>query len=232
MARMTTTTAGMMVLDQIDELRAANDPAEQPLLRAMSAGELSRDEVRAFATQYFQLVDSLPRFVSTVHSVTRDHPHIRRTLLNLLVPIELHPPSIADLWLQTCAALGLFSDSVRAGEPTTSTSVCLADFEYLCQSGCAQGLAALYAWIARLPRTCRIMQGALSEHYDLASGPGVQYFEVVGFQAESHVRSLRQALIALLDEYPEAGPSAFDAAHGAIRAVQGMYEGALVGAAR
>lgn len=224
---MTTKTTGETVLAQIDELRAANDPADQPLLRAMAAGELSRDELRVFAAQYFQLVDSLPRFVSTVHSVTRSHPQIRRTLLNLLVPLELKPPSIADLWLQTCAALGLFSDSIRSSEPNTATRVCLDDFEYLCQTGCAQGLAALYAWVSRLPITCRIMKDSLAEHYDLASGPGVQYFEVVGFQAESHVRSLRAALAALLDEYPEAAPAAFDAAQGAINAVQGMYLGAL-----
>jgi pyrroloquinoline-quinone synthase len=226
-----TTTPGAALLAQIDELRSSNDPSEQPLLRAMVAGELSRDEVRAFAAQYFQLVEALPRFVSTVHSVTREHAAIRRTLLNLLVPLELHPPSVSDLWLQTCAALGLFSDSVRAGEPTTSTSVCLADFEYLCQSGCAQGLAALYTWVTRLPRTCAIMKRALAEHYDLASGPGVQYFEIVGFQSESHGRSLRQALIALVDEYPDAAPAAYDAANGALRAVQGMYLGALDGAA-
>ncbi len=222
---MTTTSAS--VLAQIDELRSANDPAETPLLRAMAAGELSRDEVRAFAGQYFQLVDALPRFVSTVHSVTRDHPAIRRSLLNMLVPMELKPPSIADLWLQTCAALGLFSDSVRQAEPNVATSVCLGDFEYLCQSGCAQGLSALYAWVTRLPSSTRTMQVALAEHYDLASGPGVQFFEIVGFQAESHARALRASLAALLDEFPEAGPAALDAAHGAIRAVQGMYLGAL-----
>lgn len=225
-----TMTTGEAVLEQIDELRAANQPADQPLLRAMAAGELSRDDLCAFASQYFQLVDSLPRFVSTVHSVTRSHPQIRRTLLNLLVPMELHPPSIADLWLQTCASLGLFSDTIRASEPNTATSVCLGDFEYLCQSGCAQGLAALYAWVSRLPLSCRIMQKALAEHYDVTSGPGVQYFEVVGFQAESHMRALRSALIALLDEYPEAAPSAVDAVQGAISAVQGMYLGALVSA--
>ena len=225
------TTIGDSVLEQIDELRAANDPADLALLRAMAAGELSRDELRAFATQYFHLVDSLPRFVSTVHSVTIHHPSIRRTLLNLLVPLELNPPSIADLWLQTCSALGLFSDTVRRGEPNTTTTVCLGDFEYLCQSGTAQGLAALYAWITRLPRVCRVEQAALSEHYGLASGPGVQFFEVVGFQAESQVRAIRAALVALLNEYPEAAPAAIDAAHGAIQAVQGMYDCALVGIA-
>ncbi len=222
-----TDSTGAAVLDQIDELRAANRPDDQPLLRAMASGELSRDELRAFAAQYFQLVDSLPRFVSTVHSVTRAHPQIRRTLLNVLVPLELKPPSVSDLWLQTCAALGLFSDTIRASEPNTATTVCLDDFEYLCQSGCAQGLAALYAWITRLPITCRIMQKALAEHYDLREGPGIQYFEMVGFQAESHSRALRAALVALLDEYPEAGPAAFDAAQGAISAVKGMYLGAL-----
>jgi hypothetical protein len=41
---------------------------------------------------------------------------------------------------------------------------------------------------------------------------------------------LRQALTALVSEYPDAAPAAFDASSGALRAVQGMYDGALVGA--
>jgi pyrroloquinoline-quinone synthase len=215
------------VLEQIDQLLAANDPSRQDVLVAMSHGTLSRDEVRAFASQYFHLLDALPRFVSTVHSVTIAHPAIRRTLLNVLVPLELHPPSVAELWLQTCASIGLFSDTVRSGEPTTSTAACLGDFDYLCQSGTAQGLAALYAWMSRLPRVCRIEQAALAEHYDLAAGPGVQFFEVVGFQAESHARALRNALDGLLRQYPEADVAALESARSAIIAVQGMYRGAL-----
>lgn len=226
------TSAGTTVLEQVDAMLAERDPARQHVLVAMSEGRLSRDEIRAFAAQYFHLIDALPRFVSTVHAATTAHPSIRRTLLNVLVPLELHPPSVADLWLQTCAALGLFSDSVRQGEPTTATAACLGDFEYLCQSGSAQGLAALYAWMTRLPKVCRLEQTALAAHYDLAAGPGIHFFEVVGFQAESHARSLRTALVALLDEYPEAGPAAFDAARSAVVAVEGMYTGALANAGR
>lgn len=221
------TTAESSVLDQIDALLVETDPSRQDVLIAMSEGRLSRDEVRAFASQYYHLVDALPRFVSTVHSVTIAHPAIRRTLLNILVPLELHPPSIADLWLQTCASLGLFSDTVKYGEPTTSTAACLGDFDYLCQNGTAQGLAALYAWMSRLPRVCRIEQAALAQHYDLTAGPGVQFFEVVGFQAESHARALRAALDELLRQYPEAGIAAFESARSAIVAVEGMYRGAL-----
>lgn len=220
-------SAGAAVLQQIDEFRSENTPSDVPLLRAMGSGELSRDDLRAFAAQYFHLVDSLPRFVSTVHSVTTKHPAIRRSLLELLVALELKPPSIADLWLQTCAALGLFSDSVREGEPSTPTAVCLADFEYLCQAGSAQGLAALYAWITRLPKSCRLMQAALEANYDLAGSPGIRFFEVVSLRAETHARALRSSLVTLLDEYPEAGPSALEAAYGATSAVMGMYAGAL-----
>ena len=224
-ARMTTT--GASVLDQIDAMLTSHDPAGQPLMVALSEGRLSRDELRVFASQYFHLIDALPRFVSTVHSVTTKHPAIRRTLLNVLMPLELTPPSIAELWLQTCAALGLFSDSVRSSDPTHSTAACLGDFEYLCQSGSAQGLAALYAWMVRLPLVCRAQKASLAEHYELAAGPGVQFFDVVGFQAESHARALRGALEALLNEYPEAGPASLDAARSAVIAVEGMYSGAL-----
>ncbi len=220
-------TRGAAVLEQIDAFLADRDPSQQPVLAAIAAGDLSRDELRAFATQYFHLVDALPRFVTAVHSVTIDHPGIRRTLLNVVVPMEMRPPSIADLWLQTCAAIGLFSDTVRSGDPAVSTSACLGDFDYLCHSGTAQGLAALYAWMTRLPQACRIQQRALAEHYDLANGPGVEYFEVVGFQAQSHARALRGALATLLEQYPEAGAAAIESATAAVIAVEGLYSGAL-----
>ncbi|MCW2950661.1 MAG: hypothetical protein JWN41_1674 [Thermoleophilia bacterium] len=221
---MTSTTQAIVA--SIDDAIADSNPAREPLLAGLRTGELSRDDLRTFATQYFHLVDALPRFVSMVHSVTPD-PHVRRTLLNILVPLEGTPPSAADLWLQTCAALGLFSDSVRASEPTTATAACLGDYEYLCHAGPVQGVSALYAWMSRLPIVCRVEQSALAEHYGLNSGPGVQFFEAIGFQAQSHARALRAALSLLLDATPEAEAAALDAAMSAVTAVKGLYLGAL-----
>lgn len=222
-------TTGENVLESIDALLTEADPTATPFVQAMVHGRLTRDELRGFAAQYFHFVDSLPRFVSTVHSVTRADADVRRTLLNVLVPLELAPPSVADLWLQTCAALGLFSDTVRASEPTSATAACLGDFEYLCQSGTAQGVAALYAWMHRLPRACRAEQAALEQHYGLSRGPSVQFFEVMGFQAQSHARALRGALAQLLERYPEADLAVLDSVRSALVAVDGMYSGALAG---
>lgn len=221
---MTSTTQEMVAA--IDDAIAASNPATEPLLSGLREGRLTRDQLRTFAAQYYHLVDALPRFVSNVHSVS-PNARVRRTLLNVLVPLEGTPPSASDLWLQTCAALGLFSDSVRASEPTPATAACLGDFEYLCRSGSAQGVAALYAWMSRMPAVYRIQQAALAEHYALTSGPGVQFFEAMQFQASSHARALRAALMVELDVFPEAGPAALDAAQSAIVAVTGLYAGAL-----
>ncbi|MBC7461667.1 MAG: hypothetical protein H7287_09930 [Thermoleophilia bacterium] len=223
---MTSTTQEFVA--EIDDAVSGSNPANEPLLAGLREGQLSRDQLRTFAAQYYHLVDALPRFVSTVHSVS-PNAKVRRTLLNVLMPLESTPPSISDLWLQTCAALGLFSDTVRASEPTPATAACLGDFEYLCRSGSAQGVAALYAWMSRMPAVYRVEQAALAEHYDLASGPGVQFFEAMQFQATSHARALRTALMVELDVYPEAGPAAMDAAVSAITAVKGLYAGALSG---
>lgn len=224
-------TSDQSVREQVDARLAASDPATQPLLVAMAHGQLSRDELRVFAGQYFHLVNSLPRFVSTVHSVTED-AHTRRTLLNVLVPLELNPPTPADLWLQTCAALGLFSDTVRSNEPTAPTAACLGDFSYLCQAGPVQGVAALLAWLNRIPVVCRLEQLAFAEHYGIASGPGIQFFEVACFQAQSHARALRGALDHLLAAQPGAATAALEAIDAAIVAVQGLYAGVLAGAHR
>jgi pyrroloquinoline-quinone synthase len=220
------TSENPTTIERIDALIDASDPASEPLIEALASGALSRDDLRVFAGQYFHVIDALPRFVSTVHSVTAD-PNWRRMLLNVLSPLELNPPSAADLWLQTCAAIGLFSDTVRSGEPTTATAVCLGDFEYLCQSGSAQGFAALYAWMGRLPRVCKALQQALADQYDIVSGPGVQFFEVLGFQGKQHARILRSGLVQILETYPQASDAAYHAADDAIRAVKGMYVGAL-----
>jgi len=222
------TKSSVSTLERIDALIAESAAGSEPLLIALTNGKLSRDELRVFAGQYFHLIDSLPRFVSTVHSVTAD-PNWRRTLLNVLVPLELNPPSAADLWLQTCAALGLFSDTVRSSDPTTPTAACLGDFEYLCQSGSAQGFAALYSWMTRLPNVCRTAQSALAEHYELASGPGTQFFDDMAFQSQSHARALRAGLEQILTQYPEASEVAVHSAEAAIIAVKGMYHGALRG---
>ena len=219
--------AGAAAIARMDAFLAENSPVATPMLKAIETGALSRDELRAFATQYFHLVDALPRFVSTTHSVTIAHPKLRRMLLEVLMPMELQPPSVAELWLQTCASLGLFSDSVRSSDQNASTSVCLADFEYLCQSGCAQGLAALYTWMRRLPKACAMLRDGLAEHYDLAGGPGREFFDVVIFQFEAHARAIRAGLEGLIDEFPDSAEVAVDAVRGATRAAEGMYAGAL-----
>lgn len=214
------------MIRQIDETIAATSPAHEPLFIAMSKGELPREGLRAFMREYYHLVDSLPRFVSMVHSHTSDHA-MRRALLEVLAALELKAPSIGELWLQTCSAMGLVSSDVRTNVPNLTTETCLSDFEYLCTESTVRGVAALYAWMSRLPMSCKVQQKALEEFYDLRSGPGVQFFNVMKLQSTSHARVLRSILHELLTQNPENATMALHAAESAIAAVRGSYAGTL-----
>lgn len=210
------------LLHDLDQLIATQDPSTNPLIQAMTAGTLSRDDLRVFAAQFFHVVEAMPRMISCVHSVTPSLEH-RRSLLHMLVAAELHDPTVADLWLRTCAALGASSDEIRSAHPTRATAACVGDFEYLCKQGSIQGIAALYAFLSALTPLCRVQQPALAQHYGVRSGPGVQYFEIVGFQAASHARALRRVLVQAVGDDTYAAAEATAAARAALVAFDGLH---------
>ena len=214
----------------IDELCDASSLVEHPLIAAWGEGTLNRDELRAFATQYYHHIEAFPRYVSTVHSITPD-ALTRRALLEVLWSAESRTPTAADLWLQTCAALGLFSDSVRSAQCTPTTEACTNDFFYLCQSSTVSGLAALYAWSRQLPATCKVQCEALKQEYGMNSGPGLEFFEVCGYSGAAHAQSLRVALKHSICN-AESAREATGAADAAMTALRGMFSGAIPAAVR
>jgi pyrroloquinoline-quinone synthase len=215
-------------LAAIDEATDAEALLAHPFLVGWRDGKLTRDDLRAFATQYFHMVASFPRMASTVHSITRD-ASIRRTLVSLLDAVELRTPTPTDLWLQTCASIGLFSDSVRQAECTNATEACLNDFFYLCQQSPASGLATLNAWLRMQPTLCRMQGEALVDHYGMHAGPGLAFFESYGYLASNHTPALRMSLERAIDGN-DAARDARGAAEAAAVALRGMCAG-VVGAA-
>lgn len=212
-------------LAAIDQAIDEGALAAHPLVTAWAEGQLSRDDLRAFATQYYQHLNALPRYVSTVHAGC-DDLQIRRTLLELLTVIEATSPTVSELWLQSCAALGLFSDSVRQATSTTATQACINDFVYLCQSGTAQGLAALYTYVRQIPQVARLQRQGLIDHYGMTQGPGIEVFDVRSYRAGVHAGHLREALVRAID-CDDMAREALGATDAALTALRGMFSGAM-----
>ena len=215
---MTVTEQSLATLEQMLSQSGLRD---HPFLLAWSAGELSSDELRAFAGQQYHILDALPRCISAIHSATGDIA-IRRELVKLLSTLEAAESGPAELWLRTCAALGLFSDSVRKAPPTMATATAVGVLRSMAETDIVEGLAALIAAFRVLPSACQLQRDGLTAHYGLQGGPGLAFFEVFGYQASAHATTLGQLLRTVVGNDTDAAHAAHEAALATTAALREM----------
>jgi pyrroloquinoline quinone (PQQ) biosynthesis protein C len=214
-------TVSEQSLATLEQMLSQSGLREHPFLLSWSAGELSNEELRAFASQQYHILDSLPRCVSAVHAGTADIA-VRRELVKLLTILEAPESGPAELWLRTCAALGLFSDSVRNAPPTVPTAEAIGVLRSLAETDAVEGLAALVAAFRVLPSACQLQRDGLVAHYGLQGGPGLAFFEVFGYQASAHANTLGQLLRSVVADDSDAARAAHDAALAATAALRDM----------
>ncbi len=181
-----------IALEMIDRAAAQHAFDQHPALESWATGSIDREALRAFAPQLYMLFDAWPRMVSAAHAISDDRT-VRRELVAALQALEGTNPSPAERWLQTCAALGLFSDSVRAATPSEATEACINDLTYLAGSSSSAAIASLIMFARNIRILCRkAHQGAPA--LGLSDGPGAAFFDDVSYTAEVQERGLRSAL--------------------------------------
>lgn len=209
----------------VEQLVAEDAVANHPTLVAWHAGRMSRDELRTFARVFFHLIDALPRTASRTHSATAE-PWLRRPLLSVLTSLDGNSPTLSELWLQTCAALGLSSDAVRRTPLSDDAAAALAVFERHASTGPATGTAVLYTLLRELPAACRLLCEGMRDHYGVAAGPGAEFFDAFAYQAPSLTASLRDVLVSVVGSDADAR-YAREAAEDAQAAFDRLLHGAL-----
>src|SRR5438270_11366194 len=89
---------------------------KHPFYQAWTEGRLPLDTLRAYARQYFHLVEAFPRAVSVVHSNCADRDGRRMLAENLAEEegLEASKQDHASLWLMFACGLGESEEAVRA----------------------------------------------------------------------------------------------------------------------
>ena len=72
----------------LDARIARYDLLQHPFYQAWSKGELTRDELREYASEYWHHVSAFPTYLSALHARLEDAP-LRRTVLIESTPIAL-----------------------------------------------------------------------------------------------------------------------------------------------
>ena len=118
---------------------------QHPFYQAWSQGELARDELREYASEYWHHVSAFPTYLSALHARLDDAP-LRRTVLENLADEEGLPAGRphSDLWMDFATGMGANSADVRDRKLQPETVSLIAHFRGAMQASTASALASLY----------------------------------------------------------------------------------------
>ncbi len=209
----------------LDARIAPYDLLQHPFYQAWSKGELTRDELREYASEYWHHVSAFPTYLSALHARLEDAP-LRRTVLENLADEEGLPASRphSDLWMDFAAGMGADSTAVRDRTLQPETAALIAHFHDAMQDAPASALAALYTYESRVPAIARTKADGLKQHYaaDMATS---RYFALHQVADVYHAKVWRDAIEAELAAHPEETEAALDAAEATAAALWNTLSG-------
>ncbi len=216
-------------LKQLDVEIAEFDLLCHPFYKAWSAGELSRDDLREYAQDYYHHVNAFPTYLAEL-SVRLEESELRRAVLANLADEKgwgdatENNPEHAELWLDFAEGLGA-SRSLRRHQPVAEIQHLTAFFHDVASRGMPeQALAAFYAYESQVPRVAKEKARGLQEMYG-ADEKTCRYFTVHSTADVYHAQVWRRQLARLLEQNPQAAGPALSAGENAAKALWTALDG-------
>lgn len=198
---------------------------KHPFYQAWSNGELTREDLREYASEYWHHVSAFPAYLSALHSQLPDGA-LRRTVLENLADEEGFRDGIphSDLWMDFARGMGADEADVRGREIGAETRALVAQYRDTMTKTPAEALAALFAYESRVPAIAKTKAEGLEQHYG-ADTATRRYFTVHTTADVYHARVWHDLLSAELAEHPDQSEAALEAAEGAARALWRTLDG-------
>src|ERR1700756_2768954 len=90
---------------------------KHPFYQAWSKGELTREDLREYAAEYWHHVSAFPSYLSALHARMEDGPARRMVATNLADEEGVSAPdgrAHSDLWMDFAKGMGASEDEVKA----------------------------------------------------------------------------------------------------------------------
>jgi pyrroloquinoline-quinone synthase len=212
---------------QLDARIAQFDLLCHPFYKAWSAGELSRDDLRGYAQDYYHHVKAFPAYLAEL-SMRLEDGGLRRAVLSNLVDEKGGPeqttPEHAELWLDFAEGMGA-RRNLGSHAPNPEVKRLISFFDDLASEGAPEeALAAFYAYESQVPRVAQEKARGLRDKYG-ADEKTCGYFTLHATADVYHARVWRQQLEARLKENPEGAEKALEAGEGAAKALWRALDG-------
>ena len=187
---------------ELDSRIARHDLLTHPFYRAWAAGELTREDLRRYALEYFHHVAAFPDYLEIFES----RPELAGELAQAVAENRVGEDGHAELWLDFAEGMGAERARVAGEEPLREIQELIETFQGIAREGTpAEALAAFYAYESQVPRIAQEKARGLREMYG-ADAKTCAYFTLHQTADVHHARVWSEQLEkAVRDEGGHAG---------------------------
>ena len=215
---------------QLDARIANHDLLCHPFYKAWAAGELTRDDLREYAQDYYHHVEAFPTYLAELGIRLEDGELRRAVLANMSdekgaedlfgEPATAH----SELWLDFVEGMGADRD-LRRHQPLAEIRDLMNFFHEVAERGTPEeALAAFYAYESQVPRVAQEKARGLQEMYD-ADEKTRGYFTLHTTADVYHAKVWRRQLGKRLEANPQTAEKALAAGESAAKALWRALDG-------
>lgn len=209
---------------ELDAGIAKYDLLCHPFYKAWAAGQLSRDDLREYACDYYHHVAAFPTYLAEF-GIRLNDGELRRAVLANMSDEKggedvYGDPSVshAEMWLDFAEGMGAARD-LRSHQPLPELTALMSLFHRAAgELSPAEALAAFYAYESQVPRVAAEKARGLREQYG-ADEKICTYFTVHETADLYHSQVWKQQLNREIAAHPETAPKALAAAEAAAKAL-------------
>jgi pyrroloquinoline-quinone synthase len=219
-----------LFFEELEKRIAKYDLLCHPFYQAWSAGELTREELRDYALDYYHHVDAFPEYLAAF-GIRLDDGELRRAVLANMrdeqggEDVYGEPGrSHAELWLDFAEGMGA-RRTAFGHSPASEVRALVDHFSRVATLGTVEEtLAAFYAYESQVPRIAAEKDRGLREDY--GADERTRYYFTLHTTADVyHSNVWKQQLKKRIEAQPETAEKALNAAEGAAKALWRALDG-------
>jgi pyrroloquinoline-quinone synthase len=200
-----------------------------PFYKAWSAGELTQEDLRAYAEEYYPHVEAFPGYLAQF-GVRLEEGELRRAVLANMNDEKGGEDSFggpqrshAEVWLDFVEGVG--GSRVPKRRPVGEVRELISWFQRVASEGTSEeALAAFYAYESQVPRVAQEKDRGLGEIYG-ADEKTRGYFTLHATADVHHANVWRTQLEKRVTTDPQSGEKALAAAEAAAKALWSVLDG-------
>ena len=203
---------------------AKYDLLKHPFYQAWSAGELTKEDLKFYAEQYFHQVSQFPTYLSALHSRLPEG-QMRRDVLANAYEEECEGVAHSDLWWRFAEGMGSTGVAIDGNSRVPQMSELVNEFRALASDApVAAAFGALFAYESQVPKIAAEKRNGLKQHYG-ADDRVCSYFTLHEKADVLHSNVWRKIISALVEQDSSHAAEALEGMSRAARALWSALDG-------